>query len=99
MVYNETPTKGTTMSHMKAVLFAPENYPLILQEMGIPLVVLERVKQNPKPRAEDFYFIPRYITTEGVPTSWMAVSQSTLDEQFTYNKDWIKTTFVTITRK
>lgn len=84
---------------MKAVLFAPENYPLILQEMGIPESMTEHVMRQAKTTKSTFYFIPRYVTKDGEPTSWMAVSQETLDEQFTYNKDWIKVRFVTITRK
>lgn len=85
---------------MQAVLFVPENFPLILERMGIPKDMELRVKDTSRDFSENFYFIPEYITKEGRPYgSWCALGQKAMDEEFDYDKEMIKSQFVDISRK
>lgn len=84
---------------MKAVLFVPENYALILDTMNLPDEEMLRVKRV-APTRGPLYFIPDFLNAQGESfNSWVIVRQDYLDDNFTYNKDWINIRFVTITRK
>lgn len=84
---------------MMAVLFTPENYALVLDRMELPNEEMLRIKRT-TPTQGPLYFIPDFTNQAGEPFgSWVIVRQDYLDENFTYNKDWINIRFVTLTRK
>lgn len=84
----------------RAILFAPQNFALIVQETNDTTTpMLEETYKIIRFRGENFYFIPDYITKFGKPfNSWALPAQEYMDEEFTYDIDKIKTEFVEITR-
>lgn len=84
---------------MKAVLFTQENLHLIITEMKIDLnEAMYREHKQTSPN-DTYYFVPDYINSRGETFGWVLIHESVLQRDFTYNADWIKTRFVTITRK
>ena len=83
---------------MKAVLFTKENLFLIITEMKIDISE-SMYREHKRQSADDYYFVPDYINPDGDHFGWVLIHGSVLRRDFTYNEDWIKTRFVTITRK
>ena len=92
-------TKGKTMT-LKAILFVPGNYGTVIAKIGepIPAFMLERQEQALL-FEETLYFIPGYVSKYGKPfDSAVVARQDYMDEEFSYDKDLIRTQFVEITR-
>lgn len=88
------------MSSMKAVLFVPDNYPHVINEMNLPTFErLVRTKRSEHKKTANFYFIPSYVNADGDITSWIAMQEDRFRAMFDYDDKLIQTQFVPITRK